>query len=170
MTYYYRYLLAGDIATKAALDDREPLSAVKPVNQTVNNTTTHVSDTALTLSLAANAVYHVSAVLSISGPSAADFRSSWTVPTGTTGTRLVQGPPTGVTSARDTIIHDRAASLTTVLGYGTDGSEDSAVREECWVLTAGTSGSMTLTWAQFTATVGTTRVRAGSWMRARRVA
>lgn len=169
MTFYYRELKAGAVATKATLDDRELLSAVKTGNQTVNNTTVKVSDSALTLPLAASSTYHVSVMVIASGPTGADWAQAWSVPAGTTGTQFNQGPELPVTSVRSTNIQARSASLSTTLSYGTDGTENSAIREELWVTTSTTAGNLTLTWAQNAAVAGTTTVWAGSWITAYRV-
>lgn len=169
MTYYYRYLTAGAVATKALLDDHEPLSATRTTSQSVNNSTVFVADNTLLLALAANATYHVSAVFVVSGPQAADWKLQWTAPAGAAGTRFTHGPSTGATSVRANNINFRSAPLTTSLTYNTDGSEASVVREEIWLTTAGTAGNLTLTWAQATATVGNTTVQAGSFMSAQRV-
>lgn len=168
MTYYYRYLSAGDVATKALLDDHEPLSVVRTGSQSVNNSTTFVSDNTLVLPLAANATYHVSLMVVVSGPQAADWKQQWSAPSGAAGTRFTHGPSTGATSVRANNVNFRSAPLTTSLSYNTDGSEPSAIREEIW-LTTSSSGNLTLTWAQLTATVGNTTVQAGSWMSAQRV-
>lgn len=167
--FYYRPLMAGDTATKAALDDREPPSAKKTSNQSVNNTIVQVADNQLTVTLAANALYLVRAVIIVSGPAAANFRSSWTAPAGASGTRFTHGPPTAVASVGQTQLHARSAPIGTVLGYGTDGTSNSLIVERLWVTTAATSGALTFTWAQFTATVGSTTVRTGSRIRAERV-
>lgn len=169
MTFYYRELKAGDVATKALLDDRELLSVVKTANQTVNNSTVFVTDNHLTLPVAASAIYHVSAVVIVSGPTGADYKQLWTFPTGTTGTQFAHGPELPVTTVRSTNIQARSASLSTTLNYGTDGSENSAIRADLWVTTSTTAGSLTLTWAQNAPVVGSTTVRTGSWMSAHRV-
>lgn len=169
MTYYYRNLKAGAVATKAELDDRELLSAVKTSNQTVNNSTTLVSDSALTLPVAANALYHVSLLVVVSGPAGGDWKQEWSFPVGATGTRFTHGPATTVTTVRATQMNFRSAPIATSLGYGTDGSENSAIREEVWLTTVGTAGSFALRWAQLVAVAGNTIVLAGSWMTAQRV-
>lgn len=169
MTFYYRYLTAGSVATKVLLDDREPLSVARTTSQSVNNSTAFVADTTLLLPLAANSTYHVSAMFVVSGPQAADWKQQWTAPAGAAGTRFTHGPSTGATSVRDNNVNFRSASLTTTLSYNTDGSEPSAIREEIWLTTSGTAGNLTLTWAQLVATVGNTTVQAGSWMSAQRV-
>jgi hypothetical protein len=169
MTYYYRNLKAGEVATKALLDDREELSVVKASAQTVNNSATLVSDTALTLALAANATYHVSAVVIFSGPTAADWKSQWSAPSGSAGTRFAHGPALSVSSVRSTTINFASVSIGSSLSYGTDATENSMVHEQLWMTTSGTSGSLTLQWAQNSATVGSTRVEAGSYMTAYRV-
>ena len=61
------------------------------------------------------------------------------------------------------------ASIATALGYGTDASENSLIRHELFVATAGTAGNFAATWSQLAATVGTTTVRVGSYMTAQRV-
>jgi hypothetical protein len=167
--FYYRYLTAGTVATTALLDDRELLSVTKTSNQIVNNSTVKVTDTHLTLPLAASSTYHVSVMVIVSGPTGADWAQAWTFPTGATGTQFVHGPELPVTSVRSTNIQVRSASLSTALSYGTDGTENSAIREELWVTTSTTAGSLTLTWAQNAAVVGSTTVRTGSWMTANRV-
>jgi len=169
MTTYYRYLTAGTVATKALLDDRELLSVVKGSNQSVTNSTVKVNDTALTVSLAANAVYHVSVMVIVSGPTGADWAQLWTFPTGVSGTRFSHGPELPVTTVRATLVNARSAPIGTSLAYGTDGIENSAIREEIWLSTSGTAGSLTLTWAQNAAVASATTVLAGSWMTAYRV-
>jgi len=169
MSYYYRELKAGEVATKALLDDRELLSAVKPSNQSVNNTTVKVADSALTLPLAASATYHVSMIVIASGPTGADWAQAWSFPSGTTGMQFVHGPELPVTTVRSTNIQARSATISTNLSYGTDGTENSAIREELFLTTSTTAGSLTLTWAQNAAVVGSTTVLAGSWMTAYRV-
>lgn len=169
MSFYYRALKAGDTITEAALDNRELLAVVKASNQSVNNSTTNVADNALTLPVEASATYHVSCGFVVSGPAAADWKYLWTFPTGTTGQRFTHGPGTGVTSVRSTTVHYRSASISTSLGYGTDGTESSFIREEIWMTTSSTAGSLALTWAQLVATVGNTTVHEGSWMTALRV-
>lgn len=169
MTFYYRYLTAGSVATKALLDDREPLSVARTTSQSVNNSTAFVADNTLLLPLVANSTYHVSAMFVVSGPSGANWKQQWSSPAGSAGTRFTHGPSTGATSVRDNNVNFRSAPLTTSLSYNTDGSESSAIREEIWLTTAGTAGNLTLTWAQLTATVGNTSVLAGSWMSAQRV-
>jgi len=104
MSFYYRELKAGDVATKALLDDRELLSVSKTGNQTVNNSTTFVNDTHLTLALAASATYHVSAMVIVSGPTGADYKQLWSFPTGATGLQFIHGPELPVTSVRSTAI------------------------------------------------------------------
>jgi hypothetical protein len=169
MSFYYRPLLAGDVATKALLDDREPLSVTKTGNQTVNNSTTFVTDNHLTLSLAASAIYHVSAMVIVSGPTGADYKQAWSFPAGATGTQFNHGPELPVTSVRSTNIQARSPSLSTTMSYGTDGTENSAIRQEIWLTTSTTAGSLALTWAQNAAVVGSTTVYLGSYMTAYRV-
>lgn len=169
MTYYYRYLTAGSVATKALLDDRELLSVVKTANESVTSSTVDQADNHLTLPVAANATYHVSCAFIVSGPTAADWKYSWTFPAGSTGQQFGHGPGVSVTTVRATEIHARSAPLATALGYGTDGSENSLIRTEVWLTTSGTAGSLALTWSQLVSTASATTVREGSWMTAYRV-
>lgn len=169
MTFYHRYLKAGEVATKALMDDHEPLSVVRTGTQTVNNSTVFVADSTLLLPLAANATYHASAVFVVSGPQTADWKMQWSAPAGASGTRFTHGPSTGATSVRANDVNFRSAPLTTSLTYNTDGSESSAIREEILLSTAGTAGNLALTWAQATATVGDTSIIPGSWMSVQRV-
>lgn len=168
MTFYHRYLAAGSVATKDLLDDRELLSVTKTANQAVTNSTVNVTDLHLTLPVAANAIYHVSLVVIVSGPQAADWKQQWVFPTGATGQRFTHGPETPTTTVRATKIQARSASIATSLGYGTDGSENSLIREEVWLTTV-SAGDFALTWSQLVANASATTVHAGSWMTARRV-
>jgi hypothetical protein len=169
MSFYYRELKAGDVATKALLDDRELLSVSKTGNQTVNNSTTFVNDTHLTLALAASATYHVSAMVIVSGPTGADYKQLWSFPTGATGLQFIHGPELPVTSVRSTAIQARSASLGTTMTYGTDGTENSAIRQELFLSTSTTAGNLRLTWAQNAAVASNTTVYLGSYMTAYRV-
>jgi hypothetical protein len=169
MTYYYRYVTAGTVATKALFDDRQELSVVKTANQSVTSSTVNVADLHLTLPVAANATYHVSVVVIVSGAQAGDWKQQWTFPAGATGQRFTHGPDTTTTTVRATKIQTRSASISTSLGYGTDGTENSLIREEILLFTAGTAGSFALTWSQLAANATPTTVREGSLMTAQRV-
>jgi len=169
MTHNYRSLKAGAVATKASLDDRELLSVVKSANESVSSSTVDQADNELTLPVAANAIYHVSCAFIVSGPTGGDWKYTWAFPAGATGQQFGHGPAVAVTTVRATEIHARSSPIATSLGYGTDGSENSAIREELFISTSTTAGNLTLTWAQQVATVGATTVLAGSWITAYRV-
>lgn len=169
MTYYYRPLKAGDVATNTALNDRELLSVVKSANESVSSSTVDQADNELTLPVAANAIYHVSCAFIVSGPTGGDWKYTWTFPAGATGQQFGHGPAVAVTTVRATEIHARSASIATSLGYGTDGVENSLIRTEVWLATSGTAGNFALTWSQLVSNASSTTVRAGSWMTAYRV-
>lgn len=169
MTAYYRYLTAGETATKALLDDRELLSVVKTADESVTSSTVDQADDHLTLPVAANATYHVSCLFIVSGPTGADWKYSWSFPTGSTGQQFGHGPGVPVTTVRATEIHARSAPIATALGYGTDGTENSLIRTEVWLHTSTTAGNLALMWSQLAASASATTVRTGSWMTAYRV-
>lgn len=134
------------------------LAKQKSGTQTVSASTTPVNDADLTFTLAANAQYMLTAVLSATGTAAGDIKTNWAV-TGTAAqvsNRSCVGPSinttdvTGAAAAATTVGVVRASmhDLTTQVPYGVDGAATSTIREEVWVTGGASGGTITLQWAQ----------------------
>lgn len=142
----------------------------KTSNESVTSSTTFQDDNDFFLSVEANALYVVELYLSIVGNTSGDFKMQWTVPSGTDGIRWRQTLVTG--AAADT---DNKSQIDTISG----GSSASGVlsttspraflSEIMSVDTAGTSGTLTLQWAQNGSNANPTTIQAGSFMRAWKV-
>jgi hypothetical protein len=144
----------------------------KGADQTVNNSTVLVNDSALALSVVANAKYILEAYVKYDSGTTPDIKFAWTGPAGATLDWIPNTPPAGATgvnsalSVGNTAIGDGAAVAAGGVGAGT-----AVVAHMTGTLTvAGTAGSLQLRWAQNTGDASDTKVLAGSWLRLTRVA
>lgn len=169
----YPSIAAGDELTAELLLSMLPRFVVKAANTTRTSTATPADDTELTLPVEANATYFVEFFLYYSAINAEQFRTEWSVPTGTTGNRNVIGAgSTANQSSLDNVsgrfgIHGYATNVI----YGTRNSTNQCYAvETATVTTGGTSGNVTLQWAQGTSGSTGTVLYAGSMMRVTRLA
>lgn len=129
----------------------------KASDQTVNNTATLANDSDLSFPVLANAVYELRMLLLYNSGTTPDIKFAWSIPAGLAMTWVVTGfDTTGV------LIFGNidAEGSTRALG-GTGGNVAAQVTG---VVNVGVnSGTLTLQWAQNTATVANTAVKAGSW-------
>jgi uncharacterized membrane protein len=151
--------LAGQIIR--ASDVISPIVVIKSATEVVNNSTAYQNDDELFYAMTAGYIYNVAAIISVTGPTAADIKTAWSF-SGTLNdsTRNVIGPDSGSTSSSSTSVALQPHAITTTHVYGTNAGA-SWIREELYldVLTAGT---LQLTWAQSTATASDTSVLAAS--------
>ena len=154
-------LTASDVNTWFA-----PLAVVKPTSQTVSNSSTFINDTDLVLPVTANALYTFSCYLDFTSVGGVDIKSMWTVPSGSVLFYQAlhnEGGGTGLNNSQ--LIYSDSNSLfcagngATPVGATLTGSLD----------TAGTAGNLQLRWAQNTATVSNTIMRAQSYVSLQRV-
>jgi hypothetical protein len=139
-----------------------------------NRTSSTLSNSALLLALPNNSTWEFEVVDVSDGPEAGDFKADWTVPSG--GSVPIWGlMSTGSAGSGNT---DHLASShvgqVTAAGVGSWGGADgspatSIVRMTGVAVIGSTAGNLTLRWAQQAAS-GTSTLKAGSYLRARRVA
>ncbi len=139
---------------------------------TVNNSTSF-TDTGLTLTVVANAVYALSAWVLYTSISAADFKIQPSSPSGTTGRWSMVGYGRDVAPAADTglgglFITADIGSALTVAGDATGTLQMCTLINGSFTTT--TAGNFLLRYGQRTATVSNTIARAGSFMQLTRLA
>jgi hypothetical protein len=146
-----------------------PKVAVKSSSQSVTSSTTLVNDSALVLSVAANAVYEVTAHIVYDGSTAGDFKPGFTGPAGATLTWVGMGLGSGASTPIESASHN-AQTLSDTGAVGALGAGTSLVVPIHGVLTtAGTAGNFQFQFAQLTSDATATRVLAGSTLILRRI-
>lgn len=169
----YPFYKAGQRLTAADLIAAQELIVFKAVNTDRTSTITFTDDPELTLQLAANAVYTVEFFIGFAGGSG-KFQSKWTVPSGATGNKSVQGPGSLATdtSMDNASMRSGVFPYSTAIAYGnrTTSSTNQSIAIETSLITTTTAGTCALSWTQVTSNVAATRVGAGSWVRALRIA
>lgn len=140
----------------------------KLADQTVTNSTTLVSDTALTFPAAANTVYRIRLFLIYDSATAADFNYNFSIPAGATGFKATHS--TGLTTTicaggSDTFAYNSITQQNSnVGGAGTGTANSCSMLIDGTVIIAGTAGNVTFQWAQATADATNTVVRTNSWL------
>ena len=141
----------------------------KTSTQTVNNSTTKVSDATLQFSVAANSVYAVVIALQIAGPTGADFKCDFTGPSGMTEARAGIGAALGTSDVLSNLINLSAVSGAADYIVGTNTGTRQTVLLHALFITSGTAGTVILRWAQQVAVSGDTDVGSRSWLLAHKV-
>lgn len=157
-----------------AINDRD-VFALKTADEPLTTSTTLQDDDHLVgLALSAG-TWVVTAQCLVSGPAAADVKIAWSFSgTASASYRWGQGPSTSTTwvangsAVRAAASGDTSTGITNATPYGTDGTNWSAIQDS-GVMVVTVAGTLKLQWAQ-NASSGTTIMRAGSYMLARRVA
>lgn len=136
----------------------------KAADETVNNSATSQNDNELTFAIGPGEEWVGEVVLFVSGDGTADFRAALSVPPGASALYANHGP-----RLADTIViadpYATSGDLSN-MGAATTGALH-VIRFS--VVNGSTAGSVTLQWAQRTATVADTTLKAGSYIEARRV-
>lgn len=151
---------AGSRILASVLQGAIPNAVIKPTDQSVTSSTTLVNDADLVVPVAANATYLFFSYLDYEGAAAGDLKISWVVPASATlrwaqiGQTTASAATTGLTGTETTAYSfgsDAAATLNALLMHGS-------------LLTAGTSGSLQLQWAQNASSGTATKVHAQSFV------
>ena len=145
-----------------------PIAVSKPSDTSRASTTTQTADPDLSLALAANASYSITGYLAYANASASagDLKYSFTAPSGnTTLWSSIRIDLTGTT----TIAGPNAAGTGNNMTAQTSSSADRSVHVFGTVATAGTSGNLTLNWAQNTSNATATIIRANSYLMIQRI-
>jgi len=151
---------------------------LKAADETVTNSATVQSDNHLLFTASANAKYLVDIALFVSQDAnavGADFKFGFSMPASASwsGGDGLPDLTVGTTAAGDGNWTALLAASAATRACGLDGNSGNITGLSFTVLivTAGTAGTVTLQWAQNTATAGVgTTVKANSWLRAERVA
>ncbi|OEJ24297.1 hypothetical protein AS594_07140 [Streptomyces agglomeratus] len=131
------------------------------------------ADPDLQLSVAANAVYVMEAMIAYAadgGASQGRLNIDWSAPAGATGTwtgNLVDTAATAEPALMRALGNDLTAARSSG-AYGT--ATDAAIMLRGLLVTAGTAGTYSFMWAQLTSDVTGTIVREHSWLKLQRVA
>jgi hypothetical protein len=143
--------------------------AYQVTDQTVNNTTTFLSSTYLTFSVAAGLTYVAEAQIIYDTNATADFKYNWLGPAGV----FIRGSAwaSAVTAAAvDATIYHDAVDLTGPWPAGGIASGTMmTVRPWAAIGVGATAGSLTFQFAQNTANASNTLLKACSWIRLTRV-
>lgn len=131
----------------------------------VNNSTTLISSTQLTVPVGANTNYLLEMGLIHTSSTVADIKIGLAVPAGSTTPRIATWT-SGVAAAAisDAIFHD-ALDATSFAGGGLGVGQMFTTRPWAWFTTGATAGNVVLQYAQNTAEASNTILKAGSWMR-----
>lgn len=143
---------------------------VKAAGESIASSTTAQSDNDLTYALLANASYEIEACLIVTGSTAGDIKTQWSVPSGATGSRLCHGPTStaaGFTGQEQTEARMSAHGWTTSVAYSIEGSAVAIVERGPIATTS--AGTLTLQWAQVTSSATATVVGANSYLRVTRI-
>jgi len=149
----------GGGASIAFADLTDVTLVKKTTPQTVNNSTTLVNDSELVIAVEANSLYMVETALDYESSNVADFKATFSIPTGARMTANTGNAPS-----------PNIAIPSTIFGAGF-GAVSTGFRVLSAVLkTEANAGNLTLQWAQNLAEVSDTIVRAGSQMWVRKLA
>lgn len=163
---------ASDLATETS----STLIGYASADITVVSSTTQVNATGVSIPVEANATYAWDSYLAYNANEAADIKFAWTVPTGATGHWSVLGlahteditTGRGIVSAfRTTNYGDSQAAAAS--GLDTEGGTMVAFARG-YLVTAGTAGTFQLRFAQNASNATASVVKAGTWVRAVRLA
>ena len=146
-----------DAATKKYVDDNDGNTyarVVKKVDEIVNNSTTLQDDDELFVALEANKTYFGTLTIFLQSNATADFKHSFSIPTGATGVLLLGDLSSGPTGTTD---------ITNMIGQNTDNTIQSATYVFKIIMST-TPGNVQYRWSQNTADVSNTTIFEGSSM------
>ncbi|MDQ0992157.1 hypothetical protein [Streptomyces sp. V3I7] len=170
----YPLIQPGRIVNVSLLQSMLPLEAYKPGDTSRNNTVTLADDPDLFLILEAQATYRVEAFIHYSASATEQIQIAWNAPAGSSGLRSAWGMAQTVndSSANGPQGDGRWGihGFGTARAYGTrSGTNQLLAWETGNIITAG-AGTLAVQWAQNVSGANMTRVAAGSYMRAKRIA
>lgn len=153
------------VANAAQLNAYNPITAVKPADQIVNNSVALVNDSALFVAVAANATYEIDAFVIYNSNGTANFKAQWAAPVGVSGLWTIAAPAVGSGVSAPFLGSIAWNGLAAVNGFGTD----MFARVSGLLIVGANGGNLQLQWAQNTANASNTIVRATSALIARQV-
>ncbi|MGW1221447.1 hypothetical protein ACWD6O_13800 [Streptomyces californicus] len=139
----------------------------KPTDEQVQSSIALQDDDHLTLPVTAGGRYAVDAMLAVDGDPAADLLLTLAAPPGSTGYWTPGAITLGVSDGTGSI---RLTRYTPSAPIGVGVITGGLIVAPLGTITAGATGSITVQWAQNTTSTTPTVLRAGSWLRATRLA
>jgi hypothetical protein len=162
-------ILSGQRITGTLLTNLMPVTAIKTASTSRTSTTTITADPELQLSVEAGAEYVGEFYFRISGNSAGDMDVQWTTPAGATGSwngyRLLAASADGGTGTTVRAALNAEISLSTP-----SPTTAQAVTGTFRITMGGTSGTLSIDWAQGTSNATATVMESDSYIKMRRVA
>lgn len=157
---------AGDFV--AGISPGIPKVIWKTVSESVTSSTTMQDDDALTFTMLPGVLYEVDLYLSVSGNTAGDFKSQWSVPADATGgLKQCIGPAAassaGWVSRNDTNGRFTSHGFTTPVDYHIE-SNGSFIWERGFISSA-TGGTFRLQWAQQVSNATATVISGNSFLK-----
>lgn len=149
-------ILRGSVFA-ALLEHARPVSAFKPANQTVTNSTTLQPDDHLLWPVTANAVYALSLVLYFNSGATPDFKLRFTGPSG----YAITWSTIALNASAVTNLAGPLTEATTAI-YDGQGA-DAPIYIDGRVEVGATAGTLGIEWAQNNADASATTVLAGSY-------
>jgi hypothetical protein len=159
----YPVAAVGQRLTAEFIASMLPQTVRKASNTARISTTTLTPDPDLTLPVEANSSYRFECMLYHDGAAAADFKWSFTAPSGSTGTYWISQLDSGAAATSADL-----NTWTTISGIPVAGTF-AAVNPTMAMMTgvfqtAGTAGNFLLNWAQNVSTASNSQLRADSYM------
>jgi len=176
-----RTWVVGEVVTAAQLNAEirdqftslisDDVVARKTADETRASTTTMANDGALTIGVQANAAYALTGYIiysqNLAASSSTGIKIGWSAPVGST-LQWTSGGTDGPTSLTGQDVTSQSLAQTRSLPSNL-GTFMSAIPFG-YLATAGSAGTLALQWAQVASNATGTVVRAGSWIRLRRIA
>lgn len=149
-----------------------PLTAYRSTDATARSNTNTISsaadDDVLTVPVEANGVYIAEGMIVYSTTDVADLRIAWGTPAGATVVHTANGPAGNATSSAAVSMRVSSDGTFAIIG-GMAGGTDMVASPLALIRISSTGGSVAFRWAQNTAEVSNTILRAGSWIRLTKV-
>lgn len=172
--------VAGQKVRAAELNAGIPTFARVASDVTVNNTTTLVNATGLSLAVEASAVYALDGWIYYESNPTADIKFAWTGPASATFVVGIYGPPAGTAPVvnQERINYTDQGTFDTLGGGLSSAAGDDEFTGSVWpsirpsgvAVIGATAGTIQLQFAQNTANASNTRIKANSWLRLARIA
>jgi hypothetical protein len=157
-------LTAGDLT--AAFDITR--TVYQTADQTRNNSTSLLSSTDLVLSMAINSSYILEACIIYDSNSTADFKYSFSLPTGATIRQTPWGSDIGDTSIHTMILHDAYDTAGFSAG-GVAAGTMMSIKPTGRIVMSTTAGNLVVQFAQNVANASDTKLKRDSWLRLTKV-
>lgn len=165
---------AGHLPSPDEFTFMNPLRAYKAADTSRSSTSTLANDPDLFVTPIVNAVYAVQLFLMVQGGTVGDMKVDFTFPAGATfpwGFIAYDNGITGAPAAVNAIAFGAPTSGSSFFNVGLTGAGSQNTVPVYGLLTMGsTAGNLTLQWAQSTSDGTAATIKAGSWMRAERMA